>query len=318
MDTKLTFYLTKVLSCVLTVISLTLHMCCYSQKSITDTIIVQSQPRVFKHTVPVLNNNNPNIILLLHGSGMNAKFMEEVVGVEFLKQSRKHKESILVYPEGFKGNWNDCRKYASYPAKKDNIDDIQFILDIISTLKKKYSIKNPRVFAAGYSNGGHMCFKLAKLYPETFDGFAVVGANLPVNSNDDCQSSNKPVSILIVNGTSDPVNPYMGGAVVAKDGNTRGSVLSTDDTLKYWLDLIKGRRLKITETKFPNIISSDSSTAQQITYTCADTNKKVSLVKVINGGHHFNNPAFHQWPEYLGNPNQDINLPEIILSFFND
>lgn len=284
--------------------------------SIKDSIEVNQKVRVFNYTVPEKIDANTNIVLLLHGSGMNADFMEQVVGKEFYKQTMKSNNTILVYPEGYKGNWNDCRKTATYPAKKENIDDVQFLFKIIKSLKTKYTIHQPKIFVVGYSNGGHMAYKLAKQYPNKFEGFAVVGASLPVLTNDDCQSSNKPVSMMMVFGTSDPINPFNGGEVLAKDGKSRGKVMSASQSLEYWLSLVKGDVIEEPTLNYPDVNPQDNSRAIQYNYVAQKENKNIVFLKIINGGHHFANPSFNQWPEYLGNLNQDINLPKIIMDFF--
>jgi polyhydroxybutyrate depolymerase len=54
---------------------------------------------------------------------------------------------------------------------------------------------------------------LALEMPDTFAALAAVAANLPIEANLDCQPSQRPVSIAILNGTNDPINPYNGGLV---------------------------------------------------------------------------------------------------------
>ena len=56
-----------------------------------------------------------------------------------------------------------------------------------------------------------MVYRLALEKPEAFAALAVIAANLPVDENFNCQKSDKPVSIAIINGTEDPINPYHGG-----------------------------------------------------------------------------------------------------------
>ncbi len=42
---------------------------------------------------------------------------------------------------------------------------------------------------------------------------AVAAANLPTPDNNDCQPAKRPLSVLVMNGTADPINPYNGGKV---------------------------------------------------------------------------------------------------------
>jgi poly(3-hydroxybutyrate) depolymerase len=47
----------------------------------------------------------------------------------------------------------------------------------------------------------------------------------------------KPIPVMIVNGTADPINPYRGG-MVNLGGAKLGNVLSSEDTAKYWAKLL--------------------------------------------------------------------------------
>ncbi|MBO0321911.1 hypothetical protein J0X14_06360 [Muricauda sp. CAU 1633] len=288
-----------------------------AQKSQVDSLEIYDRIRSYTYTQPKQNGGKVRIIFALHGSGMSMGFMEQVVGTQFNALAYQQEQTIMVYPEGFSGNWNDCRAKATYPAKKQQIDDVKFLLKIIERLKNQYQFQETEVFAVGYSNGGHMCFKLAKKIPSEFKGFAIVGANLPISVNDDCTSSNEAVSILLINGTADPINPYQGGEVWAGDGQTRGKVVSAHETRDYWLDLLKGEPSLESEIKYEDIYPQDNSRVVQRTYSTSESTKRVSTVEVINGGHHFANPDFEEWPEYLGNLNRDVNLPKIIMTFFD-
>ena len=168
----------------------------------------------------------------------------------------------------------------------------------------------------GVSNGAQMCYKLAKEKPGLFKGFAAVSANLPVETNSDCFETNQPVSILVMNGTADPIEPYNGGEIHLDDGVSHGPVVSTEQTMHYWEDLAKCDMASVKEYDFPDIDKSDNSTAVEYIYTSATTRKEVVLVKIINGGHNIPNPSFFLWPKILGNVNKDINAPKIIFDYF--
>lgn len=287
-----------------------------AQMSYVDSLKVDDKVRLFRYTKPKENSGKAKIIFVLHGSGMGMDFMEEVVGGQFNTLALEDSNTIIVYPEGFKGNWNDCRAKATYPAKLENSNDVTFLLDIKKRLKRKFNFDDLDVYAVGYSNGGHMCFKLAKVASSEFKGFAVVGANLPVSDNDDCTSSHKAVSMLLINGTTDPINPYGGGEVWSGDGQTRGCVMSLEATRDYWLGLLPGESKLESKIDYEDTYPKDNSRAVQRTYSSFGSSIKVSTLEIVNGGHHFANPDFKDWPHYLGNLNQDVNLPEIIMTFF--
>jgi len=282
----------------------------------SNRLRIDNLTRDFYHYVPSNLEGSPKLIFVLHGSGMMAKGMQMLSGHEFDRMADKYRDMIIVYPQGYGRYWNDCRKGGTFDAKKLKVDDVAFFLAMIKYYRDKFGINDSAVFAAGYSNGAQMCFKLAKECPELFKGIAAVSANLPAEGNDDCTESGKPVSILVMNGTSDPVNPYNGGLVKAGDGKQRGEVISTSRTMQYWLTLDKGDTTSVTEYPYPDVDQRDKSTAIKYSYRCAQTGKTVVLLKVINGGHIFMNDGFRYWPRVLGNVNKDISAPRVIMDFF--
>lgn len=281
-----------------------------------DSLNVDQIERGFYYDAPDNISQHPGLLFVIHGSGMNAWLMKTITGNQFGKIADSAKNIIIVYPQGYLKYWNDCRKSATYDTKLQNINDVEFFVKMIDYFSTTYHINRQEVFAAGYSNGGEMCYKLAEEKPELFKGFAAISANLPVETNNDCFQSNQPVSMLVMNGTSDPINPYNGGAIILPDGKNRGTVVSTNNTIDYWTSLDKCDTASKTIHQFPDPDQSDSSVAIEEDYTCRVTNKKITLIKIINGGHIIPNPRFHFWPKVLGNVNKDINAPQIIFDYF--
>jgi len=286
----------------------------YSTKA--DSLEIGGIFRSYLYHIPKDVSDNPKIIFVLHGSTMTAKQMVGMTGFEFNILADSLKDVIIVYPQGYDKYWNDCRKSATYKANTLDLNEMDFFKGIISKLETDIKFKHNSVFVAGYSNGGHMVYKLAKENPDFFKAFAVISANLPVDSNNDCFSSNKAVSILIANGTSDPVNPFNGGSVIVGDGKKRGEVIPTFNCVQYWKDLMKDDEIIETRKQLPDLVKDDNSTAVVYSYKGRYSNKKVELVKINNGGHIVPNPKFTHWPQPLGNVNKDINLPKLITNFF--
>jgi polyhydroxybutyrate depolymerase len=303
-------------------LSLCLTLCIGSFQSIRSgqlhsaRLTVSNLKRAFLFYVPKNLSEAPKLVFVLHGSGMEAKGMQVLTGGQFDKLADEHKDIIVVYPQGYGRYWNDCRRPATFDSKKLNVDDVAFFDSMVKYFIDNYAIDEREVFATGYSNGAQMCFKLAKERPGVFKGFAAVAANLPAATNDDCIQANQPVSMLLLNGTADPINPYNGGVVKAGDGKERGAVMSTSQTVQYWLALDKGDTTSQKVYEFPDVNKSDKSTAVEYTYDCVQSGKKVVLLTVVNGGHIFMNAGFHLWPRVFGNVNKDINAPQIIMEFF--
>lgn len=283
----------------------------------TDSITVDDLVRSYTFFVPKGLKKNSRLIFVLHGSTMKADLMISATGYQFNRLANTSEDKIIVYPQGFETYWNDCRKSATYGSNLLNLSEADFFKAIIAKFRAEYAIDTSRVFVTGFSNGGHLVYKLAMENPDLFKGFAAVSANLPVESNNDCRSKSLPVSILIANGTTDPISPFNGGPVLAGDGMNRGDVMSSLNSVQYFKELLKCGEIKGTIMELPDIDKEDSSTVNVYDYGCQNSVKKIELIEIVNGGHIFPNPTFDQWPKSLGNVNRDINLPELILNFFD-
>lgn len=281
-----------------------------------DSVMADSLYRNYTFFIPKDVKEKPKLVFVLHGSTMTVKAMLGVTGYEFNRIADSLKNVIVVYPQGYENYWNDCRKSATYKANTLHLNEMEFIKKIVSKMESDNKIKPESIFVAGFSNGGHMVYKLAKENPDYFKGFAVISANLPIEANDDCFSTKKAVSMLIANGTTDPINPFYGGEVTVGDGKKRGKVIPTLNTVQYWKELLDCNEIIETKQDVNDINKDDNSTVTVYDYKCIKSNKKVEFIKINNGGHIVPNPHFNHWPETLGNANKDINLPKIILNFF--
>ena len=98
----------------------------------SGSFINDNLERTFVYHVPRKLNNKPKLIIVYHGSKMKAFIMQIFTGHEFDELADMDENSIIVYPQGYKNNWNDCRKQAPFPAKQLNINDVRFTEQVIS------------------------------------------------------------------------------------------------------------------------------------------------------------------------------------------
>jgi polyhydroxybutyrate depolymerase len=194
---------------------------------------------------------------------------------------------MVVYPDGYKRYWNECRKLSPAEANQLDINEQAFFSAMITYFEKRYRIDPAHVFAVGTSGGGHMVYKLALTMPATFRAVTAIIANLPDTSNLDCTPSGKPVAMMIVNGTLDPVNPYNGGPVILGKNMNMGEVRSTDRTLAYWADLARYQGKPAQET-LPDVDPADGKTIERYTYK-EQGKPEIVLLKVIGGKHDYPN-----------------------------
>ncbi len=251
---------------------------------VTDSIQIEGNYRTFHFKEPASLKPGGSLVFVLHGSGGNGLNMMSQTA-EF-EEKAGNENALLVYPNGYKKYWNECRKAASSIANKEDINEAAFFDAMIKYFVDKYKIDNKHVFAIGTSGGGHMCYKLALTMPGKFAAVTALIANLPDDANMDCAENGVPIPIMIVNGTDDPVNPYEGGMM--KGGNfVMGTVRSTEQTFQYWAQLAGYHRNPTKET-VPDKDPGDGKVVERYFYK--DHGKpEVVLLKVIGGKHDYPN-----------------------------
>jgi len=263
------------------------------------------------------------LIFLLHGhggsvsqlTGQNGNAAPHRVWLEIAEREKL----ILVIPSGAlspDGNpgWNDCRADAESNPKTD---DVKFIRELIQTVAKSCAIDRSRIFASGMSNGGNMALRLALELSDQIAAVAVVASAMPkVNA---CGPPAHPVSVLFMNGTADPLLPYEGGEV-AKGWGKRGSVISADASVHYW---IKHNQTKTEpEAKqFPQRKQGGRSSVTRYRYSGGKEGTEVVLYKIEGGGH--TEPSIKElysgpFELQVGSQNCDIEMADEVWCFFKD
>jgi len=252
--------------------------------------------------------NNLPLVFVFHGGGGTGK--QIMKDSEFNKLSDKEK-FIAVYPNGIDKGWNDGR---DDKTEKEKYDDVKFISRLIDTLISEYKIDTARIFATGISNGGFFSFQLAYKLSNRFLAIAPVCANIPkVQKN--FYKPEYPVSLLLINGTADPLVKYEGGKVGFDFAKARGYSLSTDESVEIFL-----KNNKITGTpkseEIPNNNDDDECDAVKYTYTGGANNTEVVLIKIENGGHAWPGGKRHFPKKLVGNLCKDFKAADVIWDFF--
>lgn len=249
----------------------------------TDSILIDGIFRKFIFNEPSFASKNNSIVFVLHGSGGNGNQM--MARVPAFVNAASIENYIAVFPFGYKNFWNECRKSSPAEANQMNVDEQAFFQSMINYFVDKYHADRKNVFVIGTSGGGHMAYKLAMTMPDRFKAVSVIIANLPDSSNFDCTALNKPMNIMITNGTLDKTNPYEGGEVILNSGNF-GKVVSTDESFHYWSNLA-GYKGEPTLEKLADNDPNDGKTIDKYSYT--GKKKEVTLLKVIGGKHDYPN-----------------------------
>lgn len=172
------------------------------------------------------------LILFLHGSGERGNDNEKqlIHGSElFLRDSiRQNYPAIVVFPQcaansywsnvNVKTSTNGTREFAFATSGKPS-PDLALVIDLISSLKRNYSLDKKHFYVGGLSMGGMGAFELVRRKPKMF------AAAFPICGGADPKTAGKlkRTSWWIFHGLKDDVvNPEF-SKVMAKALNDKGA-----------------------------------------------------------------------------------------------
>jgi polyhydroxybutyrate depolymerase len=266
---------------------------------VAATISVDGLTRSFISYIPARLPDGPvPLVFMLHGGGGSAESVMTNTTEGRWNELADRDGFIVVYPDALDNIWNDCRVGNNTPQA----DDVAFIEALIEHHAQRHLIDRQRIYAAGHSNGGMMAMRLAIELP-----LAAIYANtsaLPVDS--ECAAPPRPVSVMFLAGTADPIVPFGGGVVNLPSGSTGSLVLSAEATVAVWVRAL-GATSAPYVTQLPNLVVGDGSTLTLTVYTGVD-GSEMRYYRADGGGHGW--PAPTQFPPAQqlinGRKNQDI------------
>ncbi|MFN2303143.1 MAG: alpha/beta hydrolase family esterase [Anaerolineales bacterium] len=250
------------------------------------------------------------LVIMLHAEGDTPEIAMRGTTEGHWNELAFREKFIVVYPEGFNRRWNDCRADLVEPLTTE--DDVGFILAVLDWLGDSYQIDYSQVFVAGHSNGGMMAMRLALEAPQAFR--AIFSNNGPLAANSECTQPTQTTSVMFLAGTEDPIIPYEGGKVGLSDSNL-GRVLSAEDTVNFWLNLMD-IQAEADITEFRDRESADESSVTRFVYKGSKT--ALWFYQVAGGGHAWpgEEPFSSLEQQTNGTKNQDINAVDEAWSFF--
>ncbi len=249
---------------------------------ITDSILIEQHYRTFQYNQPSADIKEGSLMFIMHGSGGSSSNMLKPTSK--LEAMAAKDKLLIVYPNGYQHYWNECRKYSTAVANKENINENAFFSEMIKYFKAKFGISENKIYAAGFSGGGQMAYKLGLTMPGTIKAIAAVVANMPDSASCDCVLSGKALPVLIINGTDDGVNPYNGGGMFVNNASY-GVVRSSASTFAYWSSLA-GYTGSPEKKSLPDMDTTDHKTIDS--YIHQQPGKPtVNLLKVTGGKHDY-------------------------------
>ena len=239
-----------------------------------DHMIIGEMRRTYHaHVPPPESAPMSGLLLVFHGGGATGGGIPKLTHFNEIGDRERF---LVVYPDGFGRHWRDGRRTI---PEIDSVDDVGFVSTLIRKMISEYKIPNHRVYAAGISNGGFFSQRLAVEIPEQVRSVATVAATMPLALSS-LQSLKKPIPIMLIHGTDDPLVPYEGGNVKA---GARGPILSARDSALKWAKL-NGCAPSPEITYLPNRVE-DSTRIRLEKYGPCNEDAEVILLVVEGGGH---------------------------------
>ncbi|WP_314513972.1 alpha/beta hydrolase family esterase [Xanthocytophaga agilis] len=241
-----------------------------------------------------------SLVIAMHGGGGNADQFETT---SKLTDKANTAGFIVVYPEGVQSDgllkartWNagGCCDY----ARDHNIDDVNFIRQLINHLISTYKINPKRVYATGHSNGGMLSYRLACEMPEKIAAIATSSCTMVVKQP--CNPS-RPVPVLHMHSVKDEHVPYKGGV-----GISNAYFPPVDSVLNVWS--------AINACSNPAQVLVNDNRYKYTKWSDCEDNATIQYYLTQDGG--------HGWPGGLpGGPNSDtpstvINANDLLWDFF--
>jgi polyhydroxybutyrate depolymerase len=203
---------------------------------------------------------------------------------------------------GSQDSQRDQRRQPSNPQT----DDVAFISTMLDKLSSSYAVDVSRIYATGLSDGGLMDFHLGCRLSNRLAAIAPVGAEMPTTMV--CTPA-RVLSVLMINGTSDPVMPYEGSS--GKAGSY--ATVSAQDSAKTWATLDNCGTKPERSTLPPR--TKGGTKIQVDTYGC-NPGVQVVLYSIKGAGNTW--PGGEQYlPEkQIGKTSTDLDTNEVIWKFF--
>lgn len=238
------------------------------------------------------------LVLYIHGGGGKIKSAY----LDGLDKAADQFGFVLAVPQGLsveKGilgtRWNGGHWDGGSCC--GNADDIGFISKMIDEVIQNYRIHGNRVYVTGISNGALMTMRIAC---ELADKVAAVATVAPTAVPGDCTPS-RPISVMDIHGTADPVNPFYGGEPRkgAKVDYRRMPPSEVVDILLKTGDC--------SGTPKPFYHKGDATCSS---YDCRG-GSEVVFCKVENMGHTYPSGSQYFFKKVIGSVSYDIGPPQI-------
>src|SRR5690606_24552304 len=193
-----------------------------------ETVTVDVADRPFRLHIPESYDPATPAPLVVRLHGFTSSSTEQEAYFQLGPESDQ-RGFLYALPEGTEDPdgeqfWNATDACCDF--HRSEVDDAGYLRSLIETVSASYPVDASRVYLVGHSNGGFMAHRFACEHADVVTAIVSL-AGAATNDPAECAPA-RPVSGLQVNGTTDTVIPFDGGA------NFGRPFPSVDGTLALW------------------------------------------------------------------------------------
>ncbi len=254
--------------------------------------------------------NPPPLVIVLHGGGGGA---DSILNHDNWAAKADQEGFVVVAPNGlparprlpanFLANpqvWNTGQLRDGSPRSR--IDDVAYIRTLLDELKTKVPHDASQVFATGHSNGGSMTFRLGAEMSDRLSAIGTVAGMLAIEK----PKPAKPLPMLYIYGTEDPLLPLDGGESTLPWG-TR-TTPAVESFLKTWAEASSC-------ASEPKVVAEDDA-IKKVRYPSTNNGPEVTVLYLKGHGHSWPG-ANRRIPSSMTGPNvSKLNATDELWSFF--
>lgn len=213
------------------------------------------------------------------------------------------------YPGGGGGYPGGGQPGGQSPSQQQNkpepADDVEFLNQMLDQIALKVSVDASRIYATGLSEGGFMAMRVGCAISDRIAAVAPVAAAMPKSMI--CLPS-RPVPVIMINGTADPVVPHGGGT----EHNLQLPVISVEDSAKAWARIDRCAE-KPAQTKLPT--HEKGAEIKVDTFNGCQQDTAVVSYSIKGAGNTWPGGEQYEVENQIGKTSQDLNANETIWSF---
>ncbi|MBW0012323.1 PHB depolymerase family esterase [Mycobacterium sp.] len=277
------------------------HVSAASARDVPGTFRSGDMDRTYVLHVPP--GDPVGLVLNLHGGAGTGAGQESLTDFDAAADAN---HLLVVYPDGYDKSWADGR--GASPADRHHVDDVGFLVALAGKLQGDYNIGAGHVFVTGMSNGGFMTDKLACDRADFFAAIAPVAATLGAGVA--CNPS-RPLSVLQIHGTADPLVPFKGGDVRGRGGVSHA--ISANGMVDKWRSA-DGCQGDPTVQSLPDV--GDGTLVHRFDSSACAASTEVVFYQIDNGGHTWPGGKQYLPPAVIGRTSRALDASEVIARFF--